>query len=220
MNTDIASEGLPASGRSRWLRLLAVLAAAGLLSLAAWPLIDMARRGRSGSSADLADFGPVPTARLTERSGSALALSDLKGRVWVANFIFTRCGGSCLVMSSKMQELQDSLARRGNVMLVSFTVDPEFDTPQRLGAYAEGYRAKQDKWLFLTGGKDQMQDLARNGFHLGVQEGGDSAEPIIHSKRFVLVDVEGRIRGYYNSEEKDAQQRLLRDVATLVEEGT
>jgi protein SCO1/2 len=167
----------------------------------------------------LADFGTVPNEKLTERSGEPLALNDLKGDIWVATFIFTRCGGSCPEMSSKMQDLQESLKKAGDVKLVSFTVDPDNDTPERLNSYAEGYNADKKKWLFLTGTKQQMQDLAKTSFHLTVEEGTDPKEPIIHSKRFVLVDREGHIRGYYNSDDPESKQKLLTDIGILMRGG-
>lgn len=164
----------------------------------------------------LDDFGAVPAFKLTERSGRTVTADDLKGKIWVADFIFTRCGGSCLTMSSQMSELQKSLEHAGDVRLVSFTVDPDYDTPARLAAYAERYEAKGEKWLFLTGGEDQMQKLAKDGFHLPTAGGGSSVERVIHSTRFVLVDVTGRIRGYYSTEDREAKQKLLHDLGILL----
>jgi len=186
-----------------------------LVAAGAWYML---REAGAESRPDelLADFGQVPDVQLTERSGRDMRLGELHGKIWVANFIFTRCGGSCLMMSSKMQDLQESLRKAGDVRLVSFTVDPRNDTPEQLSHYADGYDAEPGKWLFLTGGEEQMQNLAKESFKLTVEEGTDPKEPIIHSKRFVLVDQEGHIRGYYNSEEPEAKQKLLSDIGILM----
>ncbi len=168
----------------------------------------------------LPDFGQVPEVVMTERSGKEMSLGDLRGKVWVANFIFTRCAGSCLTMSSKMSDLQKSLAKAGDVKLVSFTVDPENDTPEQLTDYAEGYQAKKEKWYFLRGTYDQVQEMAKNTFHLSIEEGTSPVEPIIHSRRFILVDQQGHIRGYYDSQDTESSQKLLTDIGILMRENS
>lgn len=216
MSTNIAAS--PAHGMQRIRRLViaaALLAGALVVCLI---LLRPYMADAVPAAAELSDYGAVPDAQLTERNGAPMRLGALRGKVWVANFIFTRCAGSCLVMSSKMESLQDSLARHGDVMLVSFTVDPDNDTPGRLSSYAQGYHARAGKWLFLTGGRDQMQSLARDAFHLGLQEGTDPKEPIIHSKRFVLIDRKGHIRGYYSSEDASAHKKMMADLDILTAE--
>lgn len=202
--------------RSR-VMILAGLGIMALLAVVSWfALTRMQAESRTRPEDLLADFGEVPDVTLTERSGGKVALSDLEGKIWIANFIFTSCGGSCLSMSSKMQDMQQSLRKAGDVRLVSFTVDPENDTPEKLSTYADRYQADEEKWLFLTGGEEQMQELAKSSFHLTVEEGTDPNEPIIHSTRFVLVDQEGHIRGYYNNEDRESHQKLLHDIGVLM----
>jgi protein SCO1 len=166
----------------------------------------------------LADYGTLPDVHLIERSGREISLGELKGNVWVADFIFTNCGGTCPMMTAKMSDLQNSLKDAEKVKLVSFSVDPKRDQPEKLKSYADGFQADKDKWLFLTGSEQQMQDLAKKNFLLTVEEGTDPKEPIIHSQRFVLVDAEGHIRGYYNSGETEAKQKLLTDIGILLRE--
>lgn len=214
MNT-YADAGVELARKRSRVGLVIALLVLLLLATGAWYLLNQVQAA-SPPDELLADFGKVPDVTLTERSGNSFPLNELKGNVWVANFIFTRCAGSCLVMSAKMQDLQQSLRKAGDVRLVSFTVDPKNDTPEKLSTYAEGYQADPAKWLFLTGAEQQMQDLAKKSFMLTVEEGTDPAEPIIHSKRFVLVDQEGHIRGYYNSEENESKQKLLRDIGILM----
>lgn len=200
----------------RWM--VMVIAAVAIICGVTWMLMQSMVSARGASDLRLDDLGPVPSFKLTERSGHMVSNADLKGKIWVADFIFTRCGGSCLTMSTQMSELQKSLEKAGNVRLVSFTVDPDYDTPKRLSDYAERYSAEGEKWIFLTGGEDQMQRLAREGFHLPTASTSDTTERVIHSTRFVLVDDQGRIRGYYDSSEREAKQKLLADLGVLLRE--
>lgn len=160
-------------------------------------------------------FYPVPDFSLTERSNRTVKLQDFVGKVWVADFIFTGCAGMCPAMSDKMQKLQATLP--AEIHLVSFSVDPERDTPEVLASYAERYKADPNRWLFLTGPKDAMRKLSLDGFKLAFDETeGTQIEPITHSSRFVLVDKAGRIRGYYGAEDEEAMNRLAEDVRKLL----
>ena len=124
----------------------------------------------------------VPDVTLTERSGAKVPLSDLKGKAWIADFIFTNCGGSCPIMSSTMASFQEQLKNVDNVLLVSFSVDPDRDTPEALRDYADLYKASPSRWLFLTGEKEKINYLTRQGFHLAIAaDSGSTAEPIIHT---------------------------------------
>jgi protein SCO1/2 len=186
-------------------------------TLGVWTIMgSMNNQRRAGEQ--LADYGVVPDVKLVERSGREMSLGELKGNVWVADFIFTNCGGTCPMMTAKMSELQKSLKDAKNVKLVSFSVDPKRDQPEKLKSYAEGFQADTEQWLFFTGGEEQMQDLAKKSFLLTVKDGTDPNEPIIHSQRFVLVDDQGHIRGYYDSGENEAKQKMLTDIGILLRE--
>jgi protein SCO1/2 len=151
---------------------------------------------------------------LTERSGRRASRRDLDGKVWIADFIFTRCLGICPAMSGSMKALQSRLP--ADVRLVSFTVDPAHDTPEVLSDYAARYEADAERWWFLTGTSDQLQQLSVGGFKLALDpSSGSATEPITHSSRFVLVDKEGYIRGYYSTDEPDALDRLTADARAL-----
>ena len=163
-------------------------------------------------------YSTVPDFRLIERSGRALALSDLRGRVWIADFIFTQCGGTCPAMTARMARLRRELP--AVVTFVSFTVDPAHDRPEVLARYADGFHAGPD-WLFATGPQKDLYDLSVRGFKLAAlevppgerAEGGDG--PFLHSSKFVLVDQDGVIRGYYDSNDESAMRALAADAATL-----
>ena len=188
----------------------------------------------TGGQRSLPDYGALPDFTLTGRSGQPVSLDDLLGDVWVADFIFTRCGGTCPMMTARMAEVGRRLGARP-VRFVSITVDPDYDSPEVLHAYAERHGTDPD-WLFLGGDRQAIYELIRGGFHLGVQdvaatreaagesEAADSTlaaatEPFIHSTRFVLVDTEGHIRGYYDGLERAAIQELLRDASWLIDAG-
>lgn len=155
----------------------------------------------------------VPNFSLTERSGKRISLRDLRGKVWVVDFIFTRCPGPCPAMSRKFAQLQRAFRKLDDVRLVSITVDPEHDTPEVLSKYADSYGADPERWLFLTGEKQTIVDLAVEGFKISA--GND---PGLHGTHFVLVDRQGRIHGFYRSSDAEALEQLRRDVRELVKE--
>jgi protein SCO1 len=166
-------------------------------------------------------FDPVPAFSLTNRDGRGVRLQDLKGKPWIADFVFTRCPASCPLMTARMARLEKELpGDLDDVKLVSFSVDPEHDTPEVLQRYAQSYKAPA-RWLFLTGGKEEMYRLSRQGFKLGIEipppapSGAPAPEPILHSTRFVLVDGQGRIRGYYDGFDEESMKKLVRDAEAV-----
>ncbi|HXG50240.1 MAG TPA: SCO family protein [candidate division Zixibacteria bacterium] len=173
-----------------------------------------AARSRSAPLEGLNDYGAVPDFRLTERSGRAVGLGDLRGAVWVADFIYTSCTDTCPLQTAQMARLQRELRDFPGVRLVSISVDPEKDSPAVLSAYADRYRADASRWLFLTGERSEIVRLVQNGFRLSAVAAADDGV-ILHSPRFVLVDREARIRGYYDSRDPEALKRLLNDLGRL-----
>jgi len=160
----------------------------------------------------------VPDFRLTERDGSTVTRADLTGHPWVADFIFTRCVTSCPVITARMKELRRRLPPE--VRSVSFSVDPEHDTPSVLSEYARKWQVEGREWLFLTGSRPEMWSLIRKGFLLPVEDQPDVPEaPILHTNRFVLVDAEGGIRGTYEALDHDALDRLLDDLQAIESAG-
>jgi len=163
-------------------------------------------------------LGQVPPFTLVNRDGRTVALADLAGAPWIADFVFTRCAASCPMMTDRMAKLARELdlgASGERLRFVSFTIDPEHDTPAVLAEYAAKYKAPP-AWLFLTGTQAAMHHLSRDGFKLAVEPaGGPANEPILHSTRFVLVDARGRIRGYYDGLDRESMEKLERDLAAL-----
>jgi protein SCO1/2 len=167
----------------------------------------------------LMQYGAVPDFFLTERSGENVSLAQLRGKIWIADFIYTSCTDTCPLQTGMMARLQEEYSAKPNVQLVSVTVDPERDTPQTLSLYAARHHADAKRWFFLTGQRDRIIRLIRDGFHLSVAalpNGTESTGMIPHSPRFVLIDKDARIRGYYDSRELEAFVRLKNDLETLL----
>ena len=154
----------------------------------------------------------VPDFSLTNQQGEPLGLSDMAGKIWVADFIFTSCPTICPAMTQEMARLQSEFIA-DPVYFVSFSVDPERDTPRVLSRYAAAYGADDRRWHFLTGDKTKIYQLAEQGFFL---DAGPKGGEILHSPRFVLVKPDGDIHDYYNSQSKPAMLRLRRDVKALL----
>jgi protein SCO1/2 len=149
-------------------------------------------------------YGPVADFTLTNQNGRAVSLAALRGRVWVADIIFTRCPGQCLRMTQQMKELQQVLPASSPARLVSLTTDPDYDTPPILKTYAERFGADPNRWIFLTGTKPQLADLAINSLKLTViekrpQDRDSPQDLFVHSTIFVIIDKQGQLRGTFET---------------------
>jgi protein SCO1/2 len=162
------------------------------------------------SRPDLPTLGSIAPFKLTEHTNRQFDSAALNGKVWIADFMFTTCPGPCPRMSSQMHQVQMALEGQG-IQLVSFTVDPEHDTPEALAAYAQRFKAAPGVWHFLTGEKADLNHLAKDVFKLGVVDGS-----LEHSTRFVLVDRTGQMRGYYLTSDANAIPRLIEDARALL----
>ena len=201
--------------RLLWGVLVLVLLGAGIFALNGWLKEQEIRK----PTQSMADYGLVPKFDLTDENGQSYSSVSLQGHIWLADLIFTNCPSSCPLMTARMASLQKSLVKTPNVKLVSFSVDPEHDTPAALKSYAKNYGADTTQWAFLTGPRSQLYPLAKEGFHLPVDSvGGDKGSPIVHSERFVLVDAKGHIRGYYNGAEEETQAKVLTAIGDLMRE--
>jgi protein SCO1/2 len=152
----------------------------------------------------------VPQFNLVAENGEPFDSRSLDGHVWVANFIFTTCTGPCPTMTRKMRQVQ---AQNNSVRMVSFTVDPANDTPPALAAYAKNFSPDFSRWRFLTGEQSRLNYLALDVFKLNSVDGSMN-----HSTRFVLVDRQRRIRGYYISSDDGFMSTLMHDIRQLENE--
>ncbi len=186
----------------------------GLVLVAIWLVVSNAGR----ENAALPELGAVPSFSLTTEAGSNADDAMFNGKISVVDFIFTSCAGICPMMSGRMAWLQEELRDHPDIQFVSFSVDPLTDTPDVLTEYGKRYGAIPGRWTFLTGDRDQIYTLTKNGFRLGLEAEGENA--IIHSPKFVLVDRKGSIRGYYDSDSTDTMDQLKEHAVLLAERKT
>lgn len=173
-------------------------------TLAATLVLDPPRKAPPVSEPPAADPVAVPPFALTERSGAPVNNADLLGKVWVASFVFSRCTGPCPSVSATMAKLQADLdlANRPDLRLVTFTFDPDTDTPAALKTYADHFRADPDRWLFLTGSEAELHRLARDTFKIGVARNAKpdapAGEKFEHTTYLAVVDKKGLVRGHFH----------------------
>jgi protein SCO1 len=152
---------------------------------------------------------------MTDSEGQAFDSDVLRGKVWVADFIFTSCPGPCPRMTSEMHRVQRRVSGNRDVRLVSISVDPDHDSPPVLNDFAHRFGGPADNWVFLTGTPATVHLLAYEGFHVG-----DVIANMDHSTKFVVVDKRGVIRGYYSSLDPDGIKVMLQDVTALCKEAS
>lgn len=149
-------------------------------------------------------IGPVADFALTNQVGEAVSLANLRGQVWVADIIFTRCPGPCRRMTKQMKELQDALPKNSSAKLVSLTTDPDFDSPAILKVYGETNGADWSRWTFLTGTKKQIGGLAIDSLKLAAvekkPEEREAADDLfVHATIFVVIDKQAQLRGVFET---------------------
>jgi protein SCO1 len=202
----------------------------GLLLLVTMLLVELLLqiRSRANATIDLPVVGQVADFTLTNQFGKAVSLADLRGHVWVADIIFTRCPGPCLKMSRQMKELENALPEKSDCKLVTLTTDPDYDTPAILKTYSERFSADTNRWIFLTGTKDEIGKLGTKSLKLTAiektpQERENSDDLFIHSTIFVLVDKKAQLRGVFETtgegiDPKQVQEKILASVRQLARE--
>jgi protein SCO1 len=163
-----------------------------------------ALRLRATSAQGLPVYGPIADFALTNQDGTTVSLADLRGHVWVADIIFTRCPGPCLKMTRQMKELQDALPADSQARLVTLTTDPDFDIPAVLKTYAQRFGAEPGRWTFLTGAKPQIAKLAIDSLKLTAipktpEERASPQDLFVHSTIFVIADKRGQLRGVFET---------------------
>lgn len=152
---------------------------------------------------------------LTNQLGETMTQENLRGNIYVANFILTRCTQNiCPKMASEMIRVQEAFKDDATVKIISYSIDPTYDTPEVLKEYAEKYGADNSKWHFLTGTEEQIFEQAKCSYFLPAEK-KDTYVNIDHSERFVLVDRKGQIRGYYKGTELVDVDRLIHEIQVL-----
>lgn len=197
-----------------------------LLLLAALLALAKMHQARGPASA-LPVISQVADFNLTNQAGNLVTLKDLKGSVWVADIIFTRCAGPCPRMTRQMSQLQDALPNDSTAKLVTLTTDPKYDTPEVMRAYGRKFGADEGRWMFLTGDPREISRLAVDSLKLTAiekkpQEQESPEDLFIHSTIFVVVDKQGRLRRVVETDESiapaEVRQTLLATVKRLERE--
>jgi protein SCO1/2 len=199
----------------RLLRITVLALGAFIIGLIGWRLGRMQGTPAAEPIASVPDYGTVADFNFTDQSGKPFGLKDLKGKIWVADFVFTRCMGPCPMLTTRMAALQKEMKGQSDLRFVSFSVDPDYDAPNVLASYAKTYGADGSTWHFLTGPKEKIYALIRSSFHLAVAPGENqkpSITDILHSLYFVLVDRNGKVLGYFNTDEEAALDKLKNQI--------
>jgi protein SCO1/2 len=212
----------PKSSKPVWIGLALVLATLGVIFVLG--MIESAAK----RAQPLPVLAQVSDFTLINQAGQVVTLSDLRGKVWVADIIFTRCAGPCPHMTRRMKILQDALPTASTARLITLTTDPDFDTPPVMKAYGEKFGADFARWLFLTGSKAEIAKLAIDGLKLTTvekkpEERADPNDLFIHSTIFVVVDKQARLRGVFETVGEDLifeqiKPKLLAAIAQLERE--
>ena len=165
----------------------------------------------------LEKISQVPPFSIKDQTGKELTLEELKGKIWVANFIFTRCKGPCPLITQRMADLNTKLAKvRDKIVLVSFSVDPEYDTPEVLAEYGAAQGADPSFWKLLATTQDDIDKVVIKGLLQPVAKEPDGT--VAHSSRFVIVDGDGWLRGYQDGVDPEVVQKLMVDIGDLMQE--
>ncbi len=205
------------TGRLLGALLASAAVAIALLALLAWRAVAPQRAEHfTGAppqpSGELGFLWPAPSFSLTAQDGRKLSEQSLRGRPYIADFIYTQCRNVCPAMTAKFVMVQRKLAQH-DLAFVSFSVDPDHDTPQALADFARSF-SSDSRWALLATEHDSLQRIA-GGFRVAADRTNDPTDPIIHTDIFFLVDAQGQVRGVYPSRDADELERLQRDAARL-----
>ena len=154
---------------------------------------------------------------LVNHLGDTVTLADVQGQILVVDFFFTRCATICPLMTKNLQRIQDRLGPDAPVQLMSHSVTPVADSVSVLSAYADKHGADPDLWWFLTGEKSEIYTLARKSYFSCLDEGDGGFQDFVHTENIVLVDDQGRLRGFYDGTDSKAMSQLFSDLEFLLE---
>jgi protein SCO1/2 len=196
-----------------------VLASAALIVAIAVTAIALPLWQAKHRVPELDDYGVVPAFALEDETGATITEAALRGHVTIVDFIFTRCDSICPTSSMKMRDLQNQTADQPDLKLLSFSVDPEYDTPPRLADYAKRFEADGGRWHFVTGPMAAVKQVVTNAMMISMEKDGrtqpNGAPNIVHEPHFLLIDPDLHIRGLYDSTEQVRLDALLRDARDL-----
>jgi protein SCO1/2 len=163
-------------------------------------------------------YHTIPDFSFINQDGKTVTQADFKGCVYVTDFFFTTCHSICPIMSNQMERVVSKFKGNTEVKFLSHTVDPEIDTVEQLKAYALRHNADSKQWMFVTGEKKALYDIARKGYLLNADEGDGGPDDFIHTQNFALIDKDRRIRGYYDGTDSTDINQLIKDIDLLLAE--
>ncbi len=160
----------------------------------------------------------VPPFRLISQDGKTITDKDFEGKIYVADFIFTRCPSICPVMTSELTRVQEAFRGNPDVKIISHSIDPQYDSIQVLKAYSQKHSADNSQWSFVTGDSTQIYNLAKCGYFMAIQKSPDSRLVFDHSDKLILIDKQRRIRGFYAGTKSEEVDRLILEIQILMRE--
>lgn len=163
-------------------------------------------------------FHTVKPFMFVNQYGEKVTEETVKGKIYVTDFFFTTCQSICPVMSSELERVYKTFSSNKDILILSHTVSPEEDSIHVLMDYAKLHGVKDKRWLFLTGEKKHLYDMARTGYLLNAEDGNGDENDFIHTQNFALVDKERHLRGFYDGTDSLDVSRLITDITLLLEE--
>lgn len=160
-------------------------------------------------------YHTIPDFKLQTQFGDSLVADSLAGKIYVVDFFFTTCPGVCPRLTSQMERVQKSFIKDEKVKLLSISVDEKKDSVPALKNYADAHNAVPGKWYFVRGAEQEIFDLAQKGFFVTAKD-DEGPEDFVHSEKFILVDYNGNIRGYYNGLDSNSVNKLMADMVLLL----
>lgn len=160
----------------------------------------------------------IPSFTFINQYNEPVTDKDVQGKIYVTDYFFVTCKSICPIMAKQMKRVYDEFKNDNDVLILSHTVNPEDDSVSVLKKYAEEHGVFDKKWLFLTGDKKHLYELARKGYLLNAEEGDGGPDDFIHTQNFALIDKHGHIRGYYDGTDSVEVSRLITDIKILKQE--
>jgi protein SCO1/2 len=163
-------------------------------------------------------FHTIQDFQFVNQDGKTVTQNAFKGSIYVTDFFFTTCHSICPIMSNQMEKVYTKYKGNPEVKFLSHTVDPEIDTVEQLKAYALKHNADAAQWMFVTGDKKALYDIARTGYLLNAEQGDGGPDDFIHTQNFALIDKDKRIRGFYDGTDSTDIYHLMQDMDLLLAE--
>ena len=178
------------------------------------PLRQLSYYGQKKSGKDTS-YHKIPYFEFTNQWNELTSTKDVEGKVYVTEYFFTTCQSICPIMNKNLDKIYKQFSKREDFLILSHTVDPETDSVSVLKNYSNMHQVLDKKWLFLTGEKSKLYELARKGYLLNTEEGNGDSDDFIHTQNFALIDKEGHIRGFYDGTDSIEIIRLSNEIELL-----